>query len=103
MLDMARRTILVALIAACAAAAPASAIAATAPAAAPVLTSAPSAFPLTPHWTPANDPLNLSQTVYRSTGACTTPLAAGGAIATFPGNATADFTGRTVDGTYCYY
>ena len=100
---MARRSILVGLLAAIAAVFPASALAATAPAAAPVLTSAPYAFPLTLHWTPADDPLNLSQSVYRATGACTDPPAAGGLIATFPGNATSDFTGRPVDGTYCYH
>ena len=100
---MARRSILVGLLAAIAAVFPPSALAATAPAAAPVLTSAPYAFPLTLHWTPANDPLNLSQSVYRASGACTDPPAAGGLIATFPGNATSDFTGRPVDGTYCYH
>jgi hypothetical protein len=100
---MARRTILVGLAAAVAAAFPASALAATAPAAAPVLTSAPYAFPIMLHWTPAPDLLNVSQSVYRSTGACTVPPAAGGLITTFPGNATSDFTGRPLDGTYCYH
>ena len=38
----------------------------------------------------------------RSTGACASPAAAGGLIITFPGNATTDYTGRPVDGTYCY-
>jgi hypothetical protein len=103
MLEMVRRSILVALVAATAAVLPASALAATAPAAAPVLTSAPYAFPLTLHWTPAEDPLNLSQSVYRATGPCATPPAGGGLITTFPGNATTDFTGRPVDGTYCYH
>ena len=100
---MARRSILVALIAAGAVLLPANALAATAPAAAPVLTSAPYAFPLTLHWTPADDPLNLSQSVYRATGPCTSPPAVGGLITTFPGNSTTDFTGRPVDGTYCYH
>ena len=98
-----RRSILVAICAASAALLPASAPAATAPAAAPILTSAPWAFPVTLHWTPANDPLNVSQSVYRATGPCTTPPAPGGLIATFPGNATSDFTGRPADGTYCYH
>ena len=100
---MVRRSILGALIAASAALFPASALAVTAPAAAPVLTSAPYAFPLTLHWTPAADPLNLTQSVYRATGPCSTPPAVGGLITTFPGNATTDFTGRPVDGTYCYH
>jgi hypothetical protein len=103
MLDMARRSLFVALCAAGAVLLPANALAATAPAAAPVLTSAPYAFPLTLHWTPADDPLNVSQSVYRAAGPCTTPPAAGGPITTFPGNATTDFTGRPVDGTYCYH
>jgi hypothetical protein len=101
---MAQRSILAGLlIAAAAAVLPAAALAATAPAAAPVLTSAPYAFPLTLHWTPANDPLDISQSVYRATGACTDPPAAGGLIMTFPGNTTTDFTGRPLDGTYCYH
>ena len=100
---MVRRSILVVMIAASAVALPASALAATAPAEAPVLTSAPYAFPLTLHWTPAPDPLNLTQSVYRATGPCATPPAVGGLIITFPGNATTDFTGRPVDGTYCYH
>jgi hypothetical protein len=102
-LEMVRRSILVAICAASAALLPASAPAATAPAAPPILTSAPWAFPVTLHWTPANDPLNVSQSVYRATGPCTTPPAPGGLIATFPGNATSDFTGRPADGTYCYH
>ena len=100
---MARRSILVAVVAALAAAVPGSALAATAPASAPVLTSVPYAFPLTLHWTPGNDLLNTSQSVYRSDGTCTTPVQQGGPITTFPGNTTTDFTGRPVDGTYCYY
>jgi hypothetical protein len=100
---MARRTILIGLVAALAALLPASALASTAPSAPPVLTSAPYAFPVTLHWTPAPDPLNLSQSVYRATGACTNPPAAGGAVATFPDNTTSDFTGRPPDGTYCYH
>jgi hypothetical protein len=103
MLDMARRSILFALFAAAAALFPANVLAATAPAAAPVLTSKPYAAPFTIHWTPASDPLDLSQSVYRATGACTDPPAAGGLITTFQGNATTDYTGRPVDGTYCYH
>jgi hypothetical protein len=100
---MARRSTLVVLIAAGATLLPAHALAATAPSAAPVLTSAPYAFPLTLHWTPAADPLNVSQSVYRASGPCTSPPAVGGPIATFPGNSATDFTGRPVDGTYCYH
>ena len=100
---MARRAILASLVTAIAAALPATALAATAPESAPVLTSASYAFPLTLHWTPANDPLNVSQSVYRASGPCTDPPAAGGLIRTFPGNATTDFTGTPVDGTYCYH
>jgi len=94
---------LAAFAAAVAAVWPASAPAATAPAAAPRLTSAPYASPVTLHWTPANDPLNLSQSVYRANGACTSPPAAGGLITTFGDNTTSDFTGSPVDGTYCYH
>jgi len=100
---MARRSIFVALIAVGAVLFPANALAATAPAAAPVLTSAPYASPLTLHWTPAEDPLNVSQSVYRASGACTSPPEQGGPITTFQGNSTTDFTGRPVDGTYCYH
>ena len=99
---MARRSILITAVAVCAAAMPGGALAATAPLR-PVLTSAPYAYPLTLHWTPGNDPLNTSQSVYRSNGTCTSPVQQGGPITTFPGNATTDFTGRPVDGTYCYY
>jgi hypothetical protein len=98
-----RRSALAAMVAALAAGLPGAALAATAPTDPPVLTSAPYAFPLTLHWTPAPDPLNISQSVYRATGPCTDPPAAGGLIRTFPGNATSDFTGRPLDGTYCYH
>jgi hypothetical protein len=100
---MARRVILMAFAAAVAVLSPARADAATAPAAPPQLTSAPYALPLTLHWTPANDPLNLSQSVYRAQGPCTTPPATGGPITTFPDNTTSDFSGQPVDGTYCYH
>ena len=100
---MARRFIPIAVIAAFAAAAPSPSLAATAPASAPVLTSALYVFPLTLRWTPGNDATNASQSIYRSSGTCTSPVQAGGPITTFPGNATTDFTGRPVDGTYCYY
>ena len=83
---MARRSILVAVaaLAALAALAPAGASAATAPAAAPVLTSAPFTVPVRIHWTPANDPLNVSQSVYRGDGACTSPVTEGGLITHLP-------------------
>ena len=102
---MARRSLFVtvAAIAALVAVVPAPSSAATAPAAAPVLTSAPFTAPVSFHWTPANDPLDLSQSVYRDEGVCATPVTEGGPIANFPGNATTDFTGNPVDGVYCYY
>jgi hypothetical protein len=102
---MARRSILVALaaIAALAAAAPPGASAATAPAA-PVLTSAPFTVPVSFHWTPSNDPLNLNQAVYRGGGVCTTPVTEGTVVAPpSPGIATNSFTDNPVDGVYCYY
>ena len=69
-----------------------------------MLTSAPYAFPLTLHWTPADDPLNVSQSVYRASGRLHEPACrSGGPITTFQGNSTTDFTGRPVDGTYCYH
>src|SRR5262245_51222722 len=102
---MARRSILVtaAVAAVLGALAPTAATAATAPAAAPVLTSPPYTLPVTFHWTPGNDPLNVSQSVYRDEGVCTSPVSEGGPIRTFPGNATTDFSGSPVDGVYCYY
>src|SRR4051794_12844558 len=100
---MARRSTLAVFAAAAAAVWPVSAIAATAPSAPPQRTSATYALPLTLHWTPANDPLNLSQSVYRANGPCTTPAAAGGPVMTFGDNTTSDFTGSPVDGTYCYH
>ncbi|MDX6572370.1 MAG: hypothetical protein QOC86_1526, partial [Gaiellales bacterium] len=63
-----RRSALAAMVAALAAGLPGAALAATAPTDPPVLTSAPYAFPLTLHWRPAPDPLNISQSVYRATG-----------------------------------
>ncbi|HSS58254.1 MAG TPA: hypothetical protein VLK59_09605, partial [Solirubrobacteraceae bacterium] len=100
---MARRLTLAVFAAAAAAVWPVSAMAATAPSAPPQRTSAPYALPLTLHWTPANDPLNLSQSVYRANGPCTKPPAAGGPIATFGDNTVSDFTDSPVDGTYCYH
>jgi hypothetical protein len=100
---MMRRAMLGMLVAAITAVWPAAAFALTAPAAAPQLVSAPYATPVLLHWTPANDNDNNAQSVYRSAGPCTTPLAPGGLITTFRGNDTTDFTGHPVDGTYCYY
>ncbi len=102
---VARRSILATAAALAALVAPAvpDASAATAPAAAPVLTSAPYTLPVTFHWTPGDDPLNTSQSVYRDEGVCTSPVSEGGPIRTFPGNATTDFSGNPVDGVYCYY
>ena len=37
-------------------------------------------------WTPGADLLNVSQTVYRAPGACTSPLTAGIAVRTYAGN-----------------
>ncbi len=79
-----------------------SAEAATAPANAPVLTSAPYAWPATFRWTPGADPANASQGVYRSSGECTQPPAAGGPIMTGLPAAQTDFTAGPVDGIYCY-
>ena len=100
---MVRRAMLGTLVAAIAAVWPAAAFALTAPAAAPQLVSAPYATPVLLHWTPGNDNDNSSQSVFRSAGPCTTPLAPGGLITTFRGNNDTDFTGHPVDGTYCYY
>jgi hypothetical protein len=84
---MARRLLLVAVIAVLTAALPASSFAATAPAAAPTLTTRLYVPPATITWTPAvNGPdpatANVSQHVYRSDGACpaTGPAPAGGPV-----------------------
>jgi hypothetical protein len=106
---MARRTILVALVAACAAAWPASSFAATAPAAAPTLSSVVFVAPATFTWTPgvSPDPLapNLGQRIIRSAGLC--PGAVGTAQQVGPdlaANAGSHTTSPTIaDGVYCFH
>ena len=99
---MERRSILGVLAVAIVAALPATASAATAPGA-PTLTSAPYVSPAVFTWTPGADLLNISQTVYRSAGACTTPLARGtgrrGRIPATPDGAHYAVPG---DGTWCF-
>ena len=53
-------------------------------------------------WTPGADLLNVSQTVYRAPGACTSPLTAGVAVRTYAGNATAQHFAVPGDGTFCF-
>jgi hypothetical protein len=100
---MARRCIFVAVAVSIAALAPASAFAATAPANAPTLTSAVYASPVGIAWTPGNDILNLTQSVLRAPGPCTTPASGGQPLQTFGDNTTSSYTDPAPDGTYCYY
>ena len=81
---------------------PVTADAATAPSSAPELTSPPYVYPATFHWTPGADVTNASQGVYRSSGVCTQPPAAGGPIVTGLPATQTDFVARPVDGIYCY-
>jgi hypothetical protein len=97
-----RRSIFVALVVATAASLPATASAATAPSA-PQLTSAPYVSPAVFTWTPGADMLNISQTVYRSRGACATPLATGQAVAVYLGNTRTTHNAVPGDGTWCFY
>jgi hypothetical protein len=109
---MARRLLLVAVIAVLTAALPASSYAATAPAAAPTLTTAPYVKPATFTWTSAPvdllDPAhNVSQQVYRANGVCPASTAnTGGAIgnALDPTGTQTHTTADTIaDGTYCFH
>jgi hypothetical protein len=99
---VARRSILVAMAVAIGAAWPVSANAATAPSA-PQLTTAPYVSPAVFQWTPGNDVLNVSQTVYRAPGACTTPLATGIPVRTYADNTTNRHFAVPGDGTFCFY
>jgi hypothetical protein len=98
---VARRSILVTLSVAFAAAWTASAQAATAPSA-PQLTSAPYVSPAVLAWTPGADPLNVSQTVYRAAGACTDPPATPTAVRTYDDNTTSQYSTAPGDGTWCF-
>ncbi len=103
---MARRSIILAagVIAALAALLPATATAA-APAAAPVLTSTPYAPLVTFTWTPGAG-ANTSQSVFRSTGACATPVTPGERAnqgGPYPGNSQASYNDTVADGVFCYY
>ena len=109
---MARRLLLVAVIAVLTAALPASSSAATAPAAAPTLTTAPYVKPATFTWTSAPvdllDPAhNVSQQVYRANGVCPASTAnTGGAIgaALDPTGPQTHTTADTIaDGVYCFH
>jgi hypothetical protein len=106
---MARRSTIVAMVAAFAAIWPVSSFAAVAPAAAPVLTSVPYTLPSFT-WTPGvSDPLtpltpNTWQTVERTDGAC--PPAATSipvVIGTFHDNTTSAASDSPADGVYCYF
>jgi hypothetical protein len=97
-----RRSILVTLVVAVVAAWTAGAQAATAPSA-PHLTSAPWVSPAVFEWTPGADLTNVSQTVYRAPGACTSPPATGMAVRTYPDNTTSQHFASPGDGTWCYY
>lgn len=100
---MMRRSMVLALAGAFTALWCAGAQAATAPANPPFLTSAPFVRPATFHWTPASDPANTSQGVYRSSGVCARPQALGGPIVTGLPPGQADFSAGPVDGIYCYH
>ena len=99
---MERRFILAALAVAIAGALPAGASAATAPSA-PQLTTPQYVSPAHFTWTPGADPLNIVQTIWRAPGACTTPLAAGQLVATYPGNTQAEHYAQPGDGTFCFF
>jgi hypothetical protein len=101
--QMLRRSILAAVAAGIAALAPTAAQAATAPASAPVQTSATYASPVTISWTPGADVFNVTQSVLRAPGPCTTPAAGGQALQTFPDNTTGSYSDPAPDGTWCYY
>src|SRR3954470_6319142 len=101
--DMLRRSTMLALAGTITALSPIGARAATAPAIPPVLTSAPFVRPATFHWTPASDPANASQGVYRSSGVCSQPQALGGPIVTGLPAGQTDFSAGPVDGVYCYH
>ncbi len=100
---MMRRSMVLALAGAFTALWCAGAQAATAPANPPFLTSAPFVRPATFHWTPASDPANASQGVYRSSGVCARPQALGGPIVTGLPPGQTDFSAGPVDGIYCYH
>jgi hypothetical protein len=100
---MPRRSLLAALAASLVALVPASAHAATAPANAPVLASAVFASPVAIQWTPGNDVLNVTQTVLRAPGPCTSPASGGQPRQTFSDNTTSSYSEPAPDGTYCYY
>lgn len=99
---MVRRSILVTLVVALAAAWSASAQAATAPSA-PQLTTAPYVSPAVFQWTPGADVLNVSQTVYRAPGACANPPAAAIPVHTYPDNTTSQHFAVPGDGTFCFF
>ncbi len=82
---------------------PVSAHAATAPANAPVLTTPVYASPVGIQWTPDNDILNVTQSVLRAPGPCTTPASGGQPLQTFQDNTTSSYSDPAPDGTYCYY
>lgn len=109
---MARRLLLVAVIAVLSAALPASSFAATAPAAAPTLTTTLYVPPATITWTPAaNGPdpatANVSQHVYRADGPCpaTGPAPAGGPIGMDLPMTTGTHTTspNLANGIYCFH
>jgi hypothetical protein len=98
-----RRSLFVAVAASIAVFAPAGAHAATAPANAPVLTTAVFASPVGIKWTPGADVLNVTQSVLRAPGPCTSPATGGQPLQTFPDNTTSSYSDLAPDGTYCYY
>jgi hypothetical protein len=67
------------------------------------LTTAPYVSPALLAWTPGDDELNVSQTVYRAPGACTTPPATGIPVRTYRDNDTAHHYALPGDGTFCFY
>ena len=99
---MARRSLPVTLVAAIAALWPVSAQAVTAPAAAPQLTSAPFASPAVFTWTPGVDPLNTTQTIYRSPGTCAAPVSAAVPVRVYDDNAQSQHFAVPGDGTWCF-
>src|SRR3954454_23767653 len=100
---MPRRSLLSAMAVPLVLFATASAQAATAPVAAPVLTSAVFASPVGIQWAPSPDLFNVTQSVLRAPGPCTSPPSGGQYRMTFGDNTTSSYSDPAPDGTYCYY
>ena len=61
------------------------------------------ASPVGIQWTPAPDLLNVTQSVLRAPGPCTSPPSGGQYRMTFGDTTTSSYSDPAPDGTYCYY